>query len=59
MALEITDDQRRANDVHRHWVPVVVLGFLLFVAYIWTDWVSFLAVVMRIHTARIGKGSEA
>ena len=38
MAAETTDDQRRANDVHRHWVPVVVLCFLLFVAYIWTDW---------------------
>lgn len=34
----VTDEQRHANDVHVHWVPLVVLGFLLAVSYVWTDW---------------------
>ena len=34
----VTDEIRRANDRHRHWVPAVVLGFLLLVTYVWTDW---------------------
>ena len=36
----VTDDLRRANDRHRHWVPVVVLGFLLLVTYLWTGWMA-------------------
>jgi len=36
----ISDEQRRANDGHRHWVPVVVIAFLLLVAYLWTDWMA-------------------
>ena len=34
------DDLRRANDRHRHWVPAAVLGFLLLVTYLWTDWMA-------------------
>lgn len=34
------DEIRRANDRHRHWVPVLVVAFLLLVAYLWTDWMS-------------------
>lgn len=36
----ITDDVRHANDRHRHWVPVVVVSFLLLVTYLWTDWMD-------------------
>jgi hypothetical protein len=36
----VNDELRRANDRHRHWVPLLVLGFLLLVAYLWTDWMA-------------------
>jgi hypothetical protein len=36
----VSDDTRRANDQHRHWVAVFVVLFLALVAYLWTDWMA-------------------
>jgi hypothetical protein len=40
VASNAPDDLRRANDEHRHWVPLLVLIFLALVAYLWTDWAA-------------------
>ncbi len=37
---QIDDNVRRANDRHRHWVPCLVVGFLLAIAYLWTEWMA-------------------
>ncbi len=37
---EISNEIRRANDQHQHWVPVVVIAFLFLLTYLWTDWMA-------------------
>ena len=39
-AIRARDERYRAHDRHRHWVPALVVGFLLLLTYLWTDWFS-------------------
>jgi hypothetical protein len=38
--MTVSDELRRANDKNRHWVPLLVVCFLVMVAYVWTDWMA-------------------